>query len=266
MNGAGRGEREKIRLHVEGALGAGQEVLLPRDQTHYLAHVLRRRPGSRVGLFNGRDGEWRAEMVEIGRAGARLRILERIAPQGAPPDLWLLFAPVKKTRTDFIVEKAVELGAARVLPVRTRFTNTERLKSERLRARAVEAAEQCGASWVPEIAELAPLGALLAAWPAERQIFLADERLAGSGAPVFPPEATAGPAAVLVGPEGGFSDEERARLHALPAVRPLNLGPRILRAETAAVAALALWQARFGDWQGDSAGDAPSTGGEEGER
>ncbi len=257
MKGNGTGMREKIRLHVEGPLGAGQEVLLPRPQSHYLAHVLRRRPGDRVGLFNGRDGEWRADIGEIGKAGVRLHITEQIAPQGAPPDLWLVFAPVKKARTDFVVEKAVELGAARILPVRTRFTNTERLKLERLRSHAVEAAEQCGATWVPEIAALTSLESLLADWPEERQLFFADERLAGTAAPVFPPAAKAGPAAVLIGPEGGFSAEERARLHALPAMRPLNLGPRILRAETAAVAALALWQARFGDWQGGDSAHAP---------
>lgn len=259
-----RAGREKIRLHVEAPLGPRQEVQLPREQAHYLTNVLRRKPGDRVGLFNGRDGEWRAKILSLGKGRATLEVAEQIAPQGVPPDLWLLFAPVKKARTDYIVEKAVELGAARLVPVRTRFTNAERLRPDRLRAHAIEAAEQCGATWVPEIVELAPLDKVLAAWPADRQLFFADERLAGRPAPVFPRDAKPGPAAILIGPEGGFSDEERARLHAHPAALPLNLGPRILRAETAAAAALALWQARFGDWQGKADNDAREAHEEEG--
>ena len=171
-----------------------------------------------------------------------------MAPQRDPPDLWLIFAPIKKARTDFIVEKAAEMGAARILPVQTDFTNSERIRQDRLQAHAVEAAEQCGGTSVPEVAELVPLARLMDGWDAGRRILWADESRAGlaetlSGLP-------RGPWAILIGPEGGFSEAERRRLADLPFVTPVSLGPRILRADTAAVAALALWQAQLGDWQG----------------
>ena len=164
-----------------------------------------------------------------------------------PPDLWLLFAPIKKARTDFIVEKAAEMGCRRILPVQTEFTNSERIKAERLQAHAVEAAEQCGGVFVPEVAGLARLRDVLTAWDASRTLWFCDETLAPGVGPA--PERQEGPGAVLVGPEGGFSEEERARLRALPYARSVRLGPRILRADTAAVAALALWQATCGDWR-----------------
>lgn len=236
----------RIRVFVDQPLGQGQAVALDEGQANYLFSVMRLGAGDAVHLFNGRDGEWRALVAEAGRRRGVAVCEEQTAPQGAPPDLWLLFSPVKKDRTNFIVEKAVELGVARLVPVATRYMNSERLRADKQRAHAVEAAEQCGATWVPEVAELQPLDRLLAAWAPGRQLFWADEALAGRP---MAAEPRPGPAAILIGPEGGFSPEERARLAALPFVVPLSLGPRILRAETAAVAAVALWQARFGDWR-----------------
>lgn len=236
--------RPKVRLYVEQALAEGQHVEVTQDQAHYLGHVMRLGDGAEVAVFNGRAGEWRARIVSLGKRGGTLVCEAAVAPQRDPPDLWLIFAPIKKARTDFIVEKAVELGAARILPVQTDFTNAERLRRDRLQAHAVEAAEQSGGTFVPEVADLARLDRLLAAWPAGRALLWADEGLAGTGVT----EPAPAPAAILIGPEGGFSPAERSRLAALPQIRRLSLGPRILRADTAAVAALALWQARHGDW------------------
>ena len=243
--------REKIRLFVDAPLGEGKPVALDRDQAHYLFGVMRLTAGARVALFNGIDGEWSAEVAEAGKRAGQLVCLGQAAEQLDPPDLWLMFAPIKKARTDFIVEKAAEMGASRILPVLTEFTNAERVRVDRLQAHAVEAAEQCGGTFVPPVAAPAKLGALLDDWPAERQILFADETLAGAGEDPadFSVEAgTAAPWAILIGPEGGFSDRERARLRAMPQAHPVRLGPRILRADTAAVAALALWQSRLGDW------------------
>jgi 16S rRNA (uracil1498-N3)-methyltransferase len=203
--------------------------------------------GDAVALFNGRDGEWRAEVAEAGKRGGTLRAVEQSAPLWLPPDLWLCFAPIKKARTDFIVEKAAEMGAARICPIQTEFTNSERIRQDRLQAHAVEAAEQCGGTFVPEVAPLAKLDRLLGAWPQERRIMFCDEALAGQGAAALDEQAEA-PWAIFIGPEGGFSPAERARLSAMPGAVPVALGPRILRADTAAVAAMTLWQLRFGDW------------------
>lgn len=235
-----------IRLHVEQPLGAGQAVALSEGQANYLFAVMRLGVGAMVSLFNGSDGEWRAEVAEAGKRRGVLVCRALSRPQGVPPDLWLLFSPVKKDRTAFVVEKAVELGAARILPVQTRRTQGERFRAEKEQAHAIEAAEQCEATWVPEVAEIQPLDRLLAAWPAGRRIYWADE--ARVGQPADWPGARGEAAAILIGPEGGFHPEEKARLDALPFVTPVALGPRILRAETAALAALTLWQARFGDW------------------
>ncbi len=236
--------RPRVRLFLEQPLGEGQPVPLPGPAAHYLGAVMRLGPGAEIALFNGRDGEWRARIEALGRKDGTARCLARTAPQRDPPDLWLLFAPLKKARTDFLVEKATELGVARLVPVTTAFTNAERIRRDRLQAHAVEAAEQCGATYVPAVEDLRPLDAVLADWPAGRALHWADEEQAGAAA--MP--TSAGPAAILIGPEGGFSPEERARLAALPFVRPMALGPRILRAETAAAAAITLWQAAVGDW------------------
>ncbi|MFT4150938.1 MAG: 16S rRNA (uracil(1498)-N(3))-methyltransferase [Paracoccaceae bacterium] len=236
----------KIRLFVDQPLAQGQAVALSPDQAHYLFGVMRLAAGDAVLLFNGRDGEWRAVVEQAGKRAGVLRCDHQTAPLRLPPDLWLLFAPIKKARTDFIVEKAVEMGAARIVPVQTRHTNSERVRADRLQAHAVEAAEQCGATVVPEVADLAPLDRLLAAWPADRRILWADESLAGARETLA--GQPRGPWAILIGPEGGFSDDERRRLRAMEQVVPVALGPRILRADTAAVAALTLWQAVLGDW------------------
>lgn len=239
----------RVRLHVDHPLGPGQTVPLSQGQSHYLGNVLRMGPGAAVRLFNGRDGEWRARLAEVGRKGAVALAEAQEVPQGTPPDLWLLFAPVKKAQTDFIVEKAVELGAARIVPVVTDFTNAERVRADRLQTIAAEAAEQCGATWVPEVAEAGRLARLLDGWDPARRILWADEGLAGGASGPRLTGTPPGPWAVLTGPEGGFSPAERARLSALPFVCPVRLGPRILRAETAALAALVIWQASLGDWR-----------------
>ncbi|WP_417206265.1 16S rRNA (uracil(1498)-N(3))-methyltransferase [Antarctobacter sp.] len=236
----------KIRLYVEHPLGQEQQVGLSREQAHYLFGVMRLTTGAQVALFNGQDGEWRAEVTEAGKRGGTLECRAQTAPQTLPPDLWLLFAPIKKARTDFIVEKSVEMGARRILPVQTAFTNSERIRQDRLQAHATEAAEQCGATYVPEVTDLTRLDRLLADWPADRQLMFCDEGRAGE--PATLPQ-TPGPWAILIGPEGGFSDAERSKLHALPFAHPVALGPRILRADTAAVAALTIWQTTLGDWQ-----------------
>lgn len=240
-------DRPKIRLYVEQPLGQGQTVDLSREQANYLFTVMRLGPGAEVALFNGRDGEWSAAVAEAGRRGGTLACVAQTAPLLLPPDLWLLFAPIKKARTDFIVEKAAEMGAARILPVQTEFTNAERIRQDRLQAHAVEAAEQCGGTFVPTVAGLQRLDAVLADWPADRRLVFADEGLVGARAAL-----DAAPAsekwAILIGPEGGFSEAERAHLRGLPFVTPIALGPRILRADTAAVAALTLFQSLRGDW------------------
>ena len=236
----------KIRLYVDHPLGEGQTVPLDRDQAHYLFGVMRRGEGDAVLLFNGRDGEWRATVREASKRSGLLRTDEQTQPQQMPPDLWLLFAPIKKARTDFIVEKATEMGAARILPVQTAFTNSERIRQDRLQAHAVEAAEQCGGTYVPEVASLQKLDRLLSDWPEDRHLMFCDEALVGAAQTL----GTVGGDkwAILIGPEGGFSVDERTRLNALPFAHPVSLGPRILRADTAAVAALTVWQTTLGDW------------------
>lgn len=242
---AAHSEQAKHRLYLEHALGQGQVIDLSRDHAHYLFNVLRLSVGQRVAVFDGQNGEWQAEIVTSGKRGGTLRCLTQSAPQRMPPDLWLLFAPIKKARTDFIVEKATELGAARILPVQTDFTNSERIRQDRLQAHAVEAAEQCGGTYVPQVADLQPLSRLLDGWDTSRALIFADETLRDAPAPALPPA----PAAIVIGPEGGFSASERDRLRSMAGVTPVSLGPRILRADTAAVAALTLWQAAQGDWE-----------------
>lgn len=237
----------KVRLFVDQPLGQGQAVALSADQAHYLFAVMRLAKGAMVALFNGRDGEWRAEVVEAGKRGGVLVCDSQTKGLQMPPDLWLLFAPIKKARTDFIVEKAAEMGVRRIVPVQTRHTNSERIRQDRLQAHAVEAAEQCGGTFVPEVADLVALDRLLTSWPADRRILWCDEVLVGARVALEGLEA--GPWAILIGPEGGFSDGEAAKLRGMPQVVPVSLGPRILRADTAAVAALALWQSVLGDWR-----------------
>ncbi|MBF9048343.1 16S rRNA (uracil(1498)-N(3))-methyltransferase [Rhodobacterales bacterium LSUCC0031] len=249
-------ERPKIRLYVDHALQPGQTVDLSREQANYLFNVMRLGQGAELALFNGRDGEWRALVAVAGKRGGSLICDAQTALMMPPPDLWLLFAPIKKARTDFIVEKATEMGAARIIPVQTDFTNAERIRQDRLQAHAVEAAEQCGGTFVPTVDDLQRLDRLLSDWPLGRRLLFADEGDVGRSA-LLPDLVAGDPArlgqgagwAILIGPEGGFSPAERDRLRALPFVTPIALGPRILRADTAAVAALTLFQASLGDWR-----------------
>ena len=237
----------KIRLYVEHGLGQGQSVPLSREQAHYLFGVMRLSVGAAVLLFNGVDGEWRAEVAEAGKRGGTLVCQAHMRALQMPPDLWLIFAPIKKARTDFIVEKAAEMGARRIVPVQTEFTNAGRVQRDRLQAHAVEAAEQCGGTYVPEVADMMRLDRLLADL-GDRQLMFCDEALAGAEDTSALPDI-AGPWAILIGPEGGFSDKERARLHRMDTAHAVQLGPRILRADTAAVVALTVWQQRLGDWE-----------------
>ncbi|KIC47943.1 16S rRNA (uracil(1498)-N(3))-methyltransferase [Tateyamaria sp. ANG-S1] len=237
----------KIRLYVEQPLGQGQSVPLSREQAHYLFGVMRLSVGAAVLLFNGVDGEWRAEVVEAGKRGGVLRCEAQTRPLQMPPDLWLMFAPIKKARTDFIVEKAAEMGARQIVPVQTEFTNAGRIQRDRLQAHAVEAAEQCGGTYVPEVADMQRLDRALADL-GDRHLMFCDEALVGAEDASALPDIP-GPWAILIGPEGGFSEKERARLHGMETAHAVQLGPRILRADTAAVAALTVWQQRLGDWR-----------------
>ena len=236
----------KVRLYVDHPLGEGQSVPLSRDQAHYLFGVMRLAEGTRLSLINGRDGEWDAAVAKAGKKGGILQCLQQTAPLQMPPDLWLMFAPIRKERTAFIVEKAVEMGVARVCPVQTDYTQSaNRIRQDKLQAHAVEAAEQCGGTFVPPVDDLAKLDSMLADWPADRQLMFCDEVLIGD--PVGLPDID-GPWAILIGPEGGFSPAERDQLRGLSFAHPVSLGPRILRADTAAVAALTVWQQALGDW------------------
>jgi 16S rRNA (uracil1498-N3)-methyltransferase len=237
----------KVRLYVDHPLAAGQSVPLNRDQAHYLFGVMRLGEGAEVSLFNGHDGEWRASVAKAGKRGGILLCDAQTAPLCIPPDLWLMFAPIKKARTDFIVEKAAELGARRICPVQTDHTQSDRIRQDRLQAHAVEAAEQCGGTYVPEVTALARLSAVLDDWPSDRPLLFCDEALAGT-APTDLRTLPRGPWAILIGPEGGFSASERDRLNAMEMAHAIALGPRVLRADTAAVAALTLWQSALGDW------------------
>ncbi|MEM1373542.1 MAG: 16S rRNA (uracil(1498)-N(3))-methyltransferase [Pseudomonadota bacterium] len=230
------------RLFVDHPLEPGQTVPLDRDHANRMFNVMRHGLGDEVRLFNGRDGEWRAEVTQAGKRAGALLVHGQTAPQRMPPDVWLLFAPIRKERTDFIVEKATELGVARILPVQTDFTQGDRLKQERLQAHAVAAAEQCGGTYVPPVVGLQKLSGCLDAWPRDRQLMFCDEAAKVGDLP-----RTEGAWAIAIGPEGGFSPPERDRLRALG--HTVTLGPRILRADTAAVAALTLWQSQLGDWR-----------------
>jgi len=237
-----------VRLYVPQRLGDGANITLSREASHYLIEVMRMQAGDLVALFDGETGEWEAEIIEPHRKQARLAIARQLRARETVPDLWLLFAPIKRGRIDFIVEKACELGVARAQPVITRRTIVDRVPLDRLNANMVEAAEQCGRTALPTLAEPVALDKLLADWPEERLLLFCDE---AGGAPMLEalretPRGT--PAAILIGPEGGFTDEERQMIRALPSAVPLSLGPRILRADTAAVAAISLWQAAQGDW------------------
>ncbi|WP_419253953.1 16S rRNA (uracil(1498)-N(3))-methyltransferase [Caulobacter sp. ErkDOM-YI] len=237
-----------IRLFVPQDLAPGYGVVLTLDQSRYLTSVMRQAIGAQVALFNGRDGEWTATLTETGKRGSLLKVDEQVRPMALGPDLDLVIALVKRGRVETIVEKAAELGVRRVRLTITRRTNVDFVKLGRLDAIAIEAAEQTGRLDVPTVEDPEKLADILDRWDPARKLVFCDE--GGDARPAF--EALAGsaaPAAILIGPEGGFSPEERERLRSLPFVTPVSLGPRILRADTAAISALTLWQAAAGDWR-----------------
>lgn len=237
-----------IRLHVQGDLAPGLAVAPTLDQSRYLTQVMRLKAGDDLLVFNGRHGEWRVSVAEVLKKGVVLRAEEQVREQTHGPDLELIVAVVKKARIETIVEKATELGAARVRLVLTHRTNADRLRLDRLDAIAEEAAEQTGRLDVPLVDDPVKLETLLDGWDASRRLMFCDET---GGAPAVSALTAAGEGkwAILIGPEGGFSPEEGARLRALPFTTAVSLGPRILRADTAAIAALTLWQAAIGDWE-----------------
>ena len=232
------------RLFVDEPLSPGNVHTLDGAAANYLAAVLRLQPGAQVKLFDDRTGEYVAEIQEAGKRKVVLVVGEQSRPREPVPDLWLLFAPIKRGRIDWLVEKATELGIARLQPVLTRRTIVDRLNLERLRAHVIEAAEQCERTALPKLSEPIKLDALLKDWPPDRFLYFADE----TGGEPLAASAADGPAAILIGPEGGFTEEERDRIRALPEARAIGLGPRILRADTAAIAAIALWMDAAGDW------------------
>ncbi len=236
----------RVRLFVDAPIAAGGELPLESAQSHYLGTVMRLAPGDTLAIFNGQDGEWRAAIATLRRGAGSLLAEAQTHPQQAAAGPWLLFAPVKSSRTELLIEKATEMGVSELWPVSTQYSQSKRVKLERYRAHAIEAAEQCGRLNVPEIHPPATLAALLEAWPADRRLMFCDE---SGGPPALETLSKAPPApwAILIGPEGGFSAEERADIRSRPYSVAISLGPRTLRAETAAVAALSLWQTALGD-------------------
>jgi 16S rRNA (uracil1498-N3)-methyltransferase len=238
------------RLFVDAPLEVGAHVMLDRAQAHYLMHVLRLRAGDRVLVFNGRNGEWTAALAGAGKHTAGLKVVAQTRPQSAAADLHYLFAPLKAARLDYMVQKAVEMGVSRLQPVLTRHGQIARVNLDRMRANAIEAAEQCGILTLPEVVAAARLPDLLAQRDGARWLIFCDEDAATANPAAALAHVPKGaPIAVLIGPEGGFAEEERAALLKSTNLVRLSLGPRILRADTAAVAALALVQTVVGDWR-----------------
>ena len=237
------------RLFVTSELAPGASVELDPTQAHYLINVLRCKAGEEILLFNGKDGEWLGGLSAAAKKRAIVTLTRQTRQQILPPDLHYLFAPLKRARLDYMAQKATELGASRLMPVITRRTIAERVNRARLLANAVEAAEQCGILWVPEVAEPETLSSVLDRWDEKRLLVFADEAAPAASPLAALQSKTPRPLAVLIGPEGGFEEEERALLLARPFVLPISLGPRVMRADTAAVAALALVNATIGDWR-----------------
>jgi 16S rRNA (uracil1498-N3)-methyltransferase len=238
------------RLYVDADLGAGGETTPDRDQSNYLLNVLRLTDGADILAFNGRDGEWRMRLKALSRKSIVLQALEQTRAQTSGPDLHYLFAPLKHARLDYMVQKAVEMGASALVPVITRRTQSTRVNLERMRANVIEAAEQCGILSLPRVDDDVKFDRLILQWPADRRLIFCDE-----DAPLKDPiaalrEMPRGPLAIIIGPEGGFDPLEREAMLRLPNVTRLSLGPRILRGDTAGVAALALVQSVHGDWTG----------------
>jgi 16S rRNA (uracil1498-N3)-methyltransferase len=235
------------RLYVETSLADGRELTLSKEHGHYLIHVLRLVSGDAVAVFNAADGEWLGYITTVSKKAVALRLERATSAVKAPPDIDYIFAPLKHARLDYVVQKATELGARRLRPVITQRTIAERVNLERMKANAIEAAEQCNLVFVPEVLEPAPLPKVLAEWQPHRRLIYCDETAAVAN-PVMALKGVTLPAAVLVGPEGGFTHEERSHLKSLAFVTAISLGPRIMRADTVAIAALSLVQATLGDW------------------
>ena len=246
-----------VRLFVELALAKGDTMVLEANQSRYLMHVMRLGVGSRLALFNARQGEWSAEIIEIGKRSVAVEVFEKLFDQTEDADLWLLFAPLKKARLDYMVEKAVELGVGRLCPISTERTAVRALNSGRLAVHAIHAAEQCGRLSVPVLEGIQELATRLDDWPDNRRLIYCDEF--GAAATLVETLATlkegerSEPWAILIGPEGGFSEHERRQLRGRDFVTPVSLGPLVLRADTAAVTAIALWQCLVGQWGGQKA-------------
>jgi 16S rRNA (uracil1498-N3)-methyltransferase len=242
--------RADIRLFVDHDLAAGASAPLEPEQLHYLLHVMRMKPGDMLLVFNGRDGEWRAALSMRSKREAGILCEEQLRPQPPSSGPWLLFAPLKSARLDYMMQKAVEMGVSRAIPVMTERTQAQRFNAGRARANMIEAAEQCGILSVPDLAPDLPLEACLSSWPKERRLIFCDEATEiANPADVLAALPRDEPYALLIGPEGGFSDSERRLVGGLAKATTLSLGPRILRADTAAVAALVLYQAVLGDWR-----------------
>jgi len=238
--------RSAPRLFVAPPLVAGGSVTLDGPAAHYLAAVMRVQPGDAVILCDDVSGEWAAKVATAGRRSVVVEIVQQLRPRETVPDVWLCVAPIKKPHFDLVLEKATELGVARIVPELTRRSVVDKVNADRARTIMTEAAEQCARTALPTLADIVPLATLLAGWPDDRALFFADEM---GGAPALPSfAARTGPAALLIGPEGGFDAAERAALAGHAATTAISLGPRILRAETAAIAALSLWMAASGDW------------------
>ncbi len=242
-------EIRKIRLYTNKKLFLLATFEIEDKQAHYLIDVMRCKPGETVKCFNGKDGEFLCRIKVCNKKNVQLVAEECLRlPQKTEPDVWLVFAPLKKDKTDFVIEKAVELGASKIIPVNSKYTNAERIRLERLNSIATEATEQCGRINVPQIDPLIDLSTFLSSLEEGRVLFFMDERREGADAAETFGKFKGQKIAILIGPEGGFSNEERSFINSLPFVKNINLGPRILRAETAVVAALSVWQAVAGDW------------------
>lgn len=237
----------KVRLYVEAPLREGVLVEPDEAQAHYLLHVMRAKVGDHVLLFDGHNGEWLARVQQATKRGCVLQCQKQTALQRDVPDIWLCFAPIKKTPSDYVVQKATELGVSALQPIFTRRTIVTRVNPERMKANAIEAAEQSGRLSVPRIMPATTLGKMLTDWPADRKLMFCDE--AGQAPPITDVlRSAAGPWAILTGPEGGFDATERKKIREHPSANPVSLGNRILRADTAALAALAVWQSLTGSW------------------
>lgn len=241
--------RPKIRLYVDAPLANGQAIPLTPAQSHYLVTVMRQPLGAEVLLFNGTDGEWRAELATAHKKSAVVALRAQVRPQIGVADVELMFAPIRKERTQFIAEKATELGVRAIRPVITEFTNSDRVRSDKMTAHAIEAAEQCGGLSVPQVYDATRLDAALDALPPERWLMFCDEEMTGVTGAAALAQLPRAPWTILIGPEGGFSATERARLLARDKTVVVTLGPRVLRADTAAVAALTVWHQALGDWR-----------------